>query len=1110
MPNRKRYLFGLLAVYIMLLILPVTDGFAGLNSSSTAYTYNNGKFVIPLKLQDNSGVVRTNWPVTSGVPLPYGLVKDPDHLRLTDINGSDIPCQFGVTSRYWARDSSLKWVLLDFQINIPANGTVYVYLRNDNELREKLPEKTGSIVIEESADKIEICSGPLRASVQKKESSLLQSVSLKGQPILIASPEDGPHVRSGEVDAFEHFQGENWSYNGWPKTKSIEKIHVGEFDYRGEIRQAGDVYVELRGPLRSVIVIRGRYMPTTKGEGRVKDGIYNFTTRLHFFRGHSFVMVEHAIENSDNAQPLWNFLFRESKLLHSLVLEKDTVVTGGGAGAVSTPYEKLIKGTVSLPHDKAGWLYQKPGQMDLKKPGTMVPGVFKVGISSGGTIPIPTVEGQSAKFLDISDGKKGVAVSIRYFEEEAPRAIAMSANRLEIMLNADNPERKVSPESNRPEYDLDFGERILHDVLYYFHEKSAEDAKVQDVAEAFNYPLFAYAPPAWYSDTEAWYFEMSRTPKQIKRKNMGDKHWQPTSIGYKDHGINHGYNAGGHHESLNSGWLGFLKSGDLVELERNLALSRWAIAHNPGWAYRRNRLEFGDESKRYEKIDNELNAWDRMTSFGPKDFFLWRRKEAPIQEKIDGPDSTYFGGETYLNKFKWLPDIEHYALFRLFEYYYLSGDLRALDAIHGFVNWDLNIQHHYLFNRKMPPLSVTDLFEKDPVAMFRGHPNSRVHAWMLYTNLAGFHATGSAVYNEVACWQIRRVLALLRHRHGQLKGWWKEPENIPNSNEPGFFSKTQTWQEAKGVLALHEAYKTYDDERILDGIWGLADYFSHHVVYYPRLGMVNKWTAMPNSYLGDDAVSQEGKTIFPQRHDRHVQMWPVLYHYTGWADVLERYRGFESIRKKSEIQDWFLQTIDWEQENKKKHSVSPPDQIKDLKVIQADRSSGITLTWTSPKDDGPLGRATQYFVKYSSKPIVEFAPTDNPERAAGKKRVVQAIEDHVLNTYTQQNILKTREIRITNNPVPAENRAINRFDPNWHRLDAFWMAEHVAGEPEPQNAGAKEIFTIKQLRPHNWFGCNKLPGLDILKPGTYYIAICTWDEDLNLSLPSNVVQFPLP
>ena len=208
----------------------------------------------------------------------------------------------------------------------------------------------------------------------------------------------------------------------------------------------------------------------------------------------------------------------------------------------------------------------------------------------------------------------------------------------------------------------------------------------------------------------------------------------------------------------------------------------------------------------------------------------------------------------------------HYANFILFEYYYLTGDRRALDSIHGFVNWALNFQHRHLFERELRPLSEFNYFAQEPEAMRRGH-YSRIYSWMLYSTLAGFHATGSPVMDRFAIWQIRRSLSLLRHRHGQFTSWDVKPgillaplesklqHKIPDhfdyplarQRESVYSSNAKPWMEAQNALALHEAYKTYQDERILDALWGMADYFAHHLVFYPKLWAFTRLMGMPTA-----------------------------------------------------------------------------------------------------------------------------------------------------------------------------------------------------------------------------------------------------------------------
>ncbi len=1082
---------------LLLVLLPFFSipALAAPDSASRAYAWRDGVFSVPLQIRDNSGVARRDWPVSSGVPLPVGVADKVAQLRLTDASGREIPVQFTPLSRYGARDNSLRWVLLDFQVDMPANGEVTLYLRND---RPAQPV-TAPIRITETEQTITVDTGGLVTSISRRDGSLLQSVSVGGKQVMKAGDNDGPALRSGAVNRMERFRGPTWNTHGWQKLRSLETVSIAEATYRGgPPREAA---VEMAAPLRSVVVLRGRHLPAIRGAGILKDGLYDYTVRLHFYRGQSYIKVEYAVENADREQPQWNHLFREASLNHSLTLGPGAVVSGGG---VMAQQEAPAVASFPLAARQTGWLVQHAGRSE-KKFGRQVvqEGGYAVGVGSDGTVATPRAAGKRGRFLDISDGEKGVAVAVRYLWEQAPRAIRLSPTQLSVQVQADSPGHAGE---ERPAYDLDIGERSLHDVLYYFHLGNAQQARVQDVAEAFEYPLFARAPPAWYSDAGNWYFEMAREPGKPTRGADSDDHWMPPSVGIGNHGESRSYNSGGHHDSQSSGWLSFLRSGKLSDLERNLAISRWSIAHNPGWAYRDNVIQFGSGADRYRAVDRALNAWNRLTAFGPKDVYLWRSEQTYTEKTPQGEVRRYRGGRSYLNAYKALPDMEHYALFRLFEYYYLIGDVRALDAIHGFVNWDINFQHRHLFDGKMQPLAVTDLFERDPDAMRRGH-YSRVYAWMLFTNLTGYHATGSPVYDAFARWQIRRALALLRHRHGQLTSWNDpaagEDGGIFGRGKPVRASVSQSWMEAMGTIALHEAYKTYDDERILDGIWGQADYFSRHVLYYPRLGMINNRTGMPNRPLGHG--KDRGATLTPQRQDWLIQAWPILYHYTGWPDVAERYRNFEQSRTDTWTQDVFLQTGHWERENMAKHSSRPPESITDLRVTRADRS-GIALSWTSPRDDGPTGRAERYFVKYSDKPIVEFAPTDHPRRDADKVRIVQKAEDLILSRSGG----KRPKTTIGPGEAGTESKNVERAHPDWHQVNAFWMAEHVAGEPVPASPGKTETFTIRELRPHHWFGAPQQPGLEILPAGTYYVAICAWDADRNLSRLSNVVKVKLP
>ncbi len=1080
---------------LLMVLLPLAAS-GSLTATETAYSWDNVSFSVPLEIKDNSGVAREQWPVTSGIPLPYGLVKDTSELRLVNENGREIPCQFRVLSRYWTRDHSIRWVLLHFQVDLPANGKRTVRLQNSP------PQApiTRPLKITEENGKILVDTGPLQATIPKEGNALLEKVSLYGRTLLEDPATATPFLHSAAVNYAQRFWGDEWNTHGWEKEREVEEVEVPEALQHAQLES---VTVEEAGPLHGVVAIRGHFVPPP--DIRFPNSLrWNFTIRLHFYRGKSYLQVVYAIENSSGQRPQWVMPFIETGMSLSLAEPAGEATFGYLRGKNA----HLALETGLLLPDQQAEARQQPGvSADRKHKRKSQPARVELRLPEVQQ-PHP-VEGRLS-FADLNGKKGGLMVTLRYFPEKAPRAVLLSPGSIKLLTHARRTPAK-------PHWELDLAGRTISEALLLFHDPTLPAQRMMETAEAFRYPLFARAPVAWYAHTEAWYFDIA-PPHKTDRKLLRDDHWPVPPNFFRLPPAKPNFNSGGHHESLNSGWLGYLLHGGLRELERNLALSKRAITY-PGWAYRDNVMSFGKGRNRYRKLDHALERWDELTAFGPKDFYLW------LQDP-DGDPEKGWRGRTYLNQYKWLPDHEHYAYFRLFEYYYLTGDRFALDAIHGLVDWDLNFQERHLFKEEYRPLGVVDLFEEDPEALRRGH-YSRVYTWMLYTNLAGFEATGNEVMGQFAAWQIRRMLGLLRHRHGQLTSWRPKPAKIlgllPDdlaqriaghidssllrSNDEIQESGTQTWMEAQGVLALHEAYRFYQDERILDGIWGLADYFSHHVLFFPKLGMINQWTYMPSPLLGGKKWGKP--TIQPQRHDRVVQAFPLLYHYTGWPDVKKRYDAIERARKKSWVRPWFLQTGYWERKIVPKGSDQPPTRITDLKVVKADRR-GIILTWTAPRDDGPTGSADRYFIKYSRKPIVEFAPTDNPARDPAKRALVRQV-DRVVDRFPSGGSTLTQKQRrwLQSHPV------FEQFDgplasPDWSRVNAFWMAEHVAGEPIPAPAGTSERFTITKLRPHDWFGLNKDPGLEILESGTWYIAVCSWDEDHNLSRLSNVVKVDLP
>jgi hypothetical protein len=1073
---------------------------------SDDYQFTNGLFQVPLRITDNSGFDRVEWPVSSGIPLPAGAVTDTAKLVLVDELGTRIPAQFKALSKYSARDNSIRWVLADFQVSLEAHSTRQLVLTNLTASvahSSQIPRKVGALVLTERNGNILVDTGPLQAIVSARDGRIFDSVVIDNEQIISRNKAGGPYVRSRATEHFKRYTGKAWNTHGWERDELLVTRRVDEEIYSGRFADA-ELVVEERGPLRATLRIRGTHVPPLGKQNGVSESFYNYTIRLHFYAGKSFVKVQLDVENSSTKQSQWNLPFLEAGLLQGIELKPDRDVTFAFLNARTG---KHSFGTVVKTPGNTIRLEQGVPDADKQRGVAALSHANLLSVDASGRAKVVDA-GNIARFMDVSDGAKGLTLGIRYFWQEGPRAIELSDEHVKIIPLTGK--TGLQSGKKKPVYELDFGQRYLSDLLLYFHGPSVDPLGSLAVIEAFEYPLVAYAPTTWYADTETWYFEVDSSQTTRTRATPNSSHWTTLNPSVDFRRVRTNYNSGGHHESLNSSWLSFLLSGSLADYERLEVSSRRHIARNPGWVYRDNVITARPGRNVLTEVDQKLLAWDRLAGFGQKDFHLWL--------DATGIDSNK-GGSSYFNQYKQLPDMEHYANFILFEYYFLTGDKRALDSIHGFVNWALNFQHKHLFGRTLLPLSEFDYFSDEPEAMRRGH-YARIYSWMLYSTLAGYHATDSPVMDHFAVWQIRRALSLLRHRHGQFTSWNVKPGLILSLLDPYmqrkladhfdnplirkresvYSSSAQSWMEAQNALALHEAYKTYQDERILDALWGMADYFSHHVIFYPEIGAFTGSTGMPTPSLTSPEL------VTPRLHDRHIQVLPVLYHYTGWKELEKRYRRVEEVIDGRSVNPWFTQTWGWEKITRKRHSSEAPERISDLR-LKSVGSDEFTLTWTSPVDDGPLGRASRYFVKVSDKPIVEFAPTDNPLRRMEKARIVSQVERGVM---SRKNFSPGKlNYSVDGISVAPETSLYELAHPRWHEVDAFWMAEHADGEPVPQAPGRQEQFTVRELNLHNWFGSPKKATLPGFGSDTLFVAICSWDEDNNLSELSNVVKVTL-
>ena len=124
---------------------------------------------------DRSGCKhRQNVPITQGVPLPKGALHNLDSVWVEDSDGHPVSAQFRTLGQW--DDESLKWVLTDFSAEVLADRRAdYAFCYGPKPASIPLDE---AIQIDESDDRITVCTGPLRFVVNRRQFSLIESAEL--------------------------------------------------------------------------------------------------------------------------------------------------------------------------------------------------------------------------------------------------------------------------------------------------------------------------------------------------------------------------------------------------------------------------------------------------------------------------------------------------------------------------------------------------------------------------------------------------------------------------------------------------------------------------------------------------------------------------------------------------------------------------------------------------------------------------------------------------------------------------------------------------------------------------------------------------------------------
>lgn len=207
------------------------------------------------------------WPITFGVPFPWGALDSTEQIKLLDGDGAEVPIETEVAER-WSREGSLRWVHVHTVVPIRRDEQSYTLVFGPDVERGAV---TDPLKADESADEMHIESARLRMSF---------------------SHEDGQLDRVARRDA-------DGSFTTVQRADDMSGPYMvddaGEV-YRGRLDPEADLELEAIGPLRAVVRASG-YHVSEDGE---KLGRYEL--RYHLWRDVPFVQLDHTFIITHDAE----------------------------------------------------------------------------------------------------------------------------------------------------------------------------------------------------------------------------------------------------------------------------------------------------------------------------------------------------------------------------------------------------------------------------------------------------------------------------------------------------------------------------------------------------------------------------------------------------------------------------------------------------------------------------------------------------------------------------------------------------------------------------------------------------------------------------------------
>ena len=591
---------------------------------------------IRLSVSETKGIPRQNVPVTQGVPLPKGALHNLDSVWVENSDGQPVSAQFRALGRW--HDGSLKWVLTDFSADVPAEGRVD-YALCYGQKPASIPSDE-EIQIEESDDRITVCTGPLRFAVNRRQFSLIESAELGSVDAAGAFiPED--QVISEDSTS----GGEAWvriceSFNDAGGKRYI--YGMGGDCLASLARDDYTVELEEMGPLRVVIKCSGAFEADIPMHHYAGYRPFRLITRIYAYAGQTHLRVLHTVVVTCNP--------RETEVEEIALRVPVSLKNGVRYRAAS-----LRPTEGSLDPDEAILLGQRSDNQ------------FRVEQQRAGQQRTIAEGQQTEGWMTVEDDQVGVGVGLRYMPEEYPKALraAGTGEGIDVFLWKDINGKRLSLKRYAEVVSWEEGEGVYSDgtgtaktsefFVYFYKAKEGDD--IPDRLRGLLTLPHVAIDPEWGAKCEVTGGFAPADAKQFpesERMMTGFLDWLTRNIQL-------------------GRWYGFFDWGDtLVAWEQEA--NDWRFYGRWGWCN--------------SEWDPRHGVWIQYLRTGRADYFQLGESMTRHSTDVDTchfhPFRPYMVGGCFRHStdhFGDEPCASHTFVDNWIDYYYLTGDLRTYEVL---------------------------------------------------------------------------------------------------------------------------------------------------------------------------------------------------------------------------------------------------------------------------------------------------------------------------------------------------------------------------------------------------------------------------------------------